>query len=38
LAFTRFGALLLLDCSASAEFRLLFILSGCCYSAAWQYP
>jgi hypothetical protein len=38
LAFTRFGALLLLDCSASVEFRLLFILPGCCYSAAWQYP
>jgi hypothetical protein len=38
LAFTRFGPLLLLACSASAEFRFLFILSGCCYSAAWQYP
>jgi hypothetical protein len=37
LAFARSGALLSLVCSASVEFSVI-ILSGCCYSAAWQYP
>src|ERR1700730_12997909 len=38
LALPRFGTLFSLTSSVGAEVDILFILSGCCYPAAWQYP